>query len=357
MTFDAPTLAGAAHGDAVFTLSVLPLRLLVRAAEARGVAVDELAQSAGVPREALQRRLGRLDSVQTVRLVAELERRLPAAPLALEATEALDPRELGLLGLVVNAAETLGDALRLGVRFFSLMHDSAELTVHLDDRFARVGLSSAVSPYAVPALVELTFAAVATLGRCLSQREVCALEVRFSHPERVYRRELELFFRAPVQFQAPRNELVFPAAYLDLPVPQGNASTKRLLSDVAARFLASATPEDELHRVRRALVRALRAGDASLPTVARSMGKSARTLQRRLQALGTTHQALLEDVRCSLALHDLAVPGVEVSAVAAGLGFADGSTFARAFRRWTQSSPSAARLGGAPVSARTPSCR
>ena len=78
-------------------------------------------------------------------------------------------------------------------------------------------------------------------------------------------------------------------------------------------------------------------------SVARELGTSGRSLQRHLQELGYSYNALADEVRAATAKLYLEQPDIAVSEVAYLLGFADPSTFNRAFKRWTGSTPARSR--------------
>jgi len=64
-----------------------------------------------------------------------------------------------------------------------------------------------------------------------------------------------------------------------------------------------------------------------------------RTLQRRLQEMGTTFANLLDEVRAEVAKHYVTTGQLPLTRVALLLGFGDQSAFNHAFRRWFQRSP------------------
>ncbi|HVK77274.1 MAG TPA: helix-turn-helix transcriptional regulator [Kofleriaceae bacterium] len=73
--------------------------------------------------------------------------------------------------------------------------------------------------------------------------------------------------------------------------------------------------------------------------VARRLGMSERTLQRRLKDEGTTFAVLVDEVRTDLARMYLADDRLAVYEVAFLLGFSEPSAFNRAFKRWLGTSP------------------
>jgi len=86
-------------------------------------------------------------------------------------------------------------------------------------------------------------------------------------------------------------------------------------------------------------------GEASLEKVAGQLGLSGRTLQRKLQERGTTHQELLDQMRKELAVRYLREPEMAICEVAYLLGFSESSALHRAFKRWTGKTPSEFRRG------------
>ena len=96
-------------------------------------------------------------------------------------------------------------------------------------------------------------------------------------------------------------------------------------------------------RLRSALLEMLPGGEASIDTASRRLATSRRTLQRRLQAEGTSYQAVLDDVREQLARHYLRESRITNTEIALLLGFADPNSFFRAFHDWTGCTPETMR--------------
>ena len=82
-----------------------------------------------------------------------------------------------------------------------------------------------------------------------------------------------------------------------------------------------------------AVADALREGEPTLGRVARRLGVSARTLQRRLHECGTSFRGVVDEVRSAEAAR-LRERGERVGTIAELLGFSEESALRRAFRRW-----------------------
>jgi AraC-like DNA-binding protein len=73
--------------------------------------------------------------------------------------------------------------------------------------------------------------------------------------------------------------------------------------------------------------------------VADQLGISVRNLQRRLRALGTTYQNLLDEARQGLSMKLICEGDLPLYEVAYMVGYTEPSAFYKAFRRWTGSTP------------------
>ena len=84
-------------------------------------------------------------------------------------------------------------------------------------------------------------------------------------------------------------------------------------------------------------------GAPGINDVAKRMNCSGRTLQRRLAERNLSYQMLLDYVRKDMAIELLCKTTLPITQIASRTGFADDSTFHRAFRRWTGLSPGSYR--------------
>ncbi|MFT6230920.1 MAG: AraC-like DNA-binding protein [Myxococcota bacterium] len=108
--------------------------------------------------------------------------------------------------------------------------------------------------------------------------------------------------------------------------------------------LESETPIVE--RTQSVLLECLPSGEAVLNQAARRLGMSGRTLQRRLEKEGVSFRQVVQSTRERLAQHYLTHTAIPYGEVAFLLGFDEPSSFFRAFRTWTGSTPNAIRNAG-----------
>jgi AraC-like DNA-binding protein len=92
-------------------------------------------------------------------------------------------------------------------------------------------------------------------------------------------------------------------------------------------------------RVKWILLRLLGGHNPDLGEVAKDLGMSIRTLQRRMTEEGTSFRRLLSGARLELAKHYLLDPSLDVAETACLLGYEDPNSFFRAFREWEGATP------------------
>lgn len=163
------------------------------------------------------------------------------------------------------------------------------------------------------------------LGRDWSPRLVC-----FSH-QAPPAAELPIFsrmFRCPLQFDNEINGIVLRQADLDRPNQRADDQLARharqLLDTVMSPTDRTVTQDvDQLIRL------LMPAGRASIQNCAASMGMTVRTLQRLLDADGTSFSALLNEARMQLATQYLANPRMRITDIAGMLGYSSIGAFSR----------------------------
>lgn len=92
-------------------------------------------------------------------------------------------------------------------------------------------------------------------------------------------------------------------------------------------------------RAQAVLLKHLPSGRSSMAGVAKELGLSTRTLQRRLSGENTSFQALLASTREALARHYLQETEYGSAEISYLLGYDDPNSFYRAFQSWTNRSP------------------
>ena len=103
-------------------------------------------------------------------------------------------------------------------------------------------------------------------------------------------------------------------------------------------YLQKLNNHDIVHQVKKAITKQLTSG-ITLEKVAGSLNMTERTLNRQLKELGLSFKEILKEVRMSLSKLYIKNGQYNITEIAFQLGFSESSSFSRAFKHWTGSSP------------------
>lgn len=143
---------------------------------------------------------------------------------------------------------------------------------------------------------------------------------------------------------SPRNAITFDAKDAQHPFLTADAGMWKFFEPELNRRLSQIrVRESVVNRVAAALLELLPGGRGSVAQVAKTLGVSERTLQRKLHTEGKNFQTVLSETREKLARHYLANSDLSTPEIALLLGFEDSTSFFRAYRDWTGTTPKRSR--------------
>lgn len=325
-------------------LRVAPLpRNLLDCMRERGVDPEALALRLGIDP---QRLASGLDFATVDHYFCAAWEALDDPAFGLRAGCVLKPERFGIVGIAVMCAPTLGAAFERKGRYDRLVWGDAFEVVRRGAR-ARLGIaqSGPPRPY-TQARIDMTLASIVTLARLVTRVAVQPLELALRQPPPAYRDRYAEVFGCPVAFEQADDAIVFRAQDLELPLVSANADLDVAVVGAAEARLADIDPAGDALglRVRQALRRLLCGDEPTLAAVAAELRLSERTLQRRLAEQDLSFSAMLDAVRRDTALQHLRERHVSAEEVAFVLGFTTASSFFRAFKRWTGTTPQGWRL-------------
>ncbi|KXT80418.1 helix-turn-helix domain-containing protein [Streptococcus oralis] len=148
--------------------------------------------------------------------------------------------------------------------------------------------------------------------------------------------------------QMEGNEMVFRKADLEKPfLTANNVMLDYLEPQLKERLAEAMTSESFTGVVQQKLYQMIPSGAFGIEDIAASLGISSRTLQRNLTAEGTKFNQELHNVQKLLAFSYFKQPEISTDEVAYLLGYAEVSSFSRAFKKWTGQTITAYREGQA----------
>jgi AraC-like DNA-binding protein len=327
------------------TVSAGYVNNLMQYALSRGASAEALAERSGIAPGDLKDPDSRVPLASYVALMRASKAlcREPALALHLGATK--DFKELSVVGLICYAAPTMGEALMELNRYGRLV---AEVDIPVKGgRFQLTPLNGELwmvdmrgDPNSFPEMTESTWSRFISETRRHFPDAPFAKAVHVTHPAPGHSAEYERVLRVPVTFGSDRNAIMIDPSWLGIPLHNPSRYAFGVLSEHADKLLKSLENAQTMRgRVEGLLIPMLHKGDADMTLVARQLGLSRPTLYRKLKAEGISYELLVDDLRHRMALHYLSGEKTSVNETAYLVGFSDPSSFSRAFKRWTGSSP------------------
>lgn len=258
------------------------------------------------------------------------------------------PGHVGVLGYLVLASDTLGEAMQAYQRYETLFYGASLAEIEVIGDQAEMRWPPSENELGQQADGAAIAALVTFMRRQIDQppppSSVSFLESVDAETDRAY----QAFFDCPVTWNDSHVRVRFPLHYLSLPMPRRDPTLRELL-DRQARALLRALPEhsgtssNTDRQLQQVLLKLLSDGEPTLARAAGAMHMSPRTLQRRLARHELSWQQWLDRSREQLAGQYLADTSLTLTDIALLLGFSEQSAFTRAYFRWTGNSPGRVR--------------
>lgn len=187
---------------------------------------------------------------------------------------------------------------------------------------------------------ELAVSAATALSREVYPGDFSPTEVSFSHEAPEDFSAHESHFRCPVRFSASSDGMEISDEVLRAGNRLGDARISEFFDSHLDRELEKFAVGARLEQqVCSHIAHALSDGAPKVADIARRMGLSGRTLQRRLAAEGHLFQDLVDGARRDLADKLLRRTDFALAEIAFLTGYSEQSTFTRAFKRWYGQTP------------------
>jgi AraC-like DNA-binding protein len=312
----------------------------IHTAVACGLDRESVISELGIDPAALEDRDNRLP-VQTFASVWQLmSTRLPGRVLALDWITSWQITDTGVLGYVLLQLRSVGEAMDAAVRYAQLINQGAHTRLHRGPSTSRMGFQLMPDLLAIHQLPEAMLCGMVLLLRGAVDPSFTPLAVRFPHRATARTPALERYFGAPVKHESGEVSIEVPTELLERPLPNADPVLAGYLRKQADELLQRlANPQAVSRECARHIAEGLGAGEPSQGAIARKMGMSERTLQRRLSSEGSSFNGLLDEARRTIAFGYLADRKLAAYEVSFLLGYREPATFFRAFKRWTGKTP------------------
>ena len=303
-----------------------------------------LLRRAGIAPALLESGLARVTQQQYARLMSALVRSQRDELCGLGSS----PMPLGTFATgcrLLVGHRRLGDAIRAGLRYYHAVLPDFVPRLQVDGATAylRLGARQGMQSRQIYAARVFMFFSYGVM--CwLAARRIPVSEVVYHDSDVARRSDASRLFQAPICLADGEWGFRFDARWLDLRVVQIAQSVEEFLQQVPGCLLVKYRDQASLtERIRRMLRRYLAEEMPSLEQISDMLATTPQTLRRRLQREGQGYQLIKDALRRDVAVEYLTQSDLPLPEIAARVGFAEASTFHRAFKGWTGLTPGAYR--------------
>ncbi len=253
------------------------------------------------------------------------------------------PRALQHLLTSVREATSLASALYRFSTFWNLLLDDYQCALIETEDALTLKLipqaDHAVQRFGHMLILKLAHGLLSWLAR----HEVAVKGVGFAFARPDFEEDYAVIFPSQVQFGQPVTSLSFSLDALGPVQVRSTADLDRFLGKAPRDWIFTRSQEHtQSLRVRTYLSQA-GWDSANLTEAANAMHMTPRTLIRKLEADGTTFQAIKDALRRDIAIRHLQTGLYSIEAIAHEVGFSSAANLHKAFQRWTGNTPSSYR--------------
>lgn len=245
----------------------------------------------------------------------------------------------GMYGYALMSCLTMRDYFRLGVKYHTLA--TPTLTIEWSEYDGKAvwtfpdALLFNESREIRRFLIEQQFTQHVTHLQDVFGKPCSPLKAYFSHSAPAHADLYSKYLGCPCVFDHEQCELHYDGVILDQKPHLAHRLTAAVLQQTCERLIGQAKVSSGISgEVYQRLLK--RPGEfPSMEIIAQQLDMTPRNLRRRLQAENSSFAAILDDIRCSLAIEYLKTTKMNTDDIALFLGFSEPTNFRRAFKRWT----------------------
>jgi AraC-like DNA-binding protein len=320
-------------------LARLSMTLLDHATE-MGADRDQIILESGLNKFDFDDPEARIPVTTMERFWRSLMKHVPDPALGLRLGSSIPVREWGIVGYTMAYSHTLGEALHRLCRYSHILNQGLRLTMEEDGMRCNFVIHSELTFDGLRHPLDIRPAAILSAARQITGKEIIPLEVQLPYPTPEDTSQHARYFGGPLKFDCQQTVLVFSREDLKRAVSGSDEELCKYLDRLADEMITTLEQDDSFtNKVRHVIWTELSDGSPTLQHTAETLGISMRALQRRLSEEKTTFAVVLKDLRREVAMGLILHREIAVCEIAYLLGYSEPSTFHRAFRRWTGTSP------------------
>ncbi|TCM69096.1 AraC-like DNA-binding protein [Acinetobacter calcoaceticus] len=268
--------------------------------------------------------------------------------LGLDIGAIINPSYIGIAAYISNSFSNLGDIIAHSFKYNKIWYNYMPPTVVYSEKEAYVSwgrpayFQAGLYIQETAISEELQVAIFYTRLKQISDDQ----EIRFSRIKLAIPRPKNValyqqFFQCPIEFDHRYTKIYIDLALLERKVKKPDPVLLEILKKQADETLRSLSSEDSfVETVNQNILLSIQHHNATVDYVAQKMNISTRVLQNYLKFQNLSFQNMLTQIRIQLAQQYLKDSKLSILEVSFLLAYHEQTSFNRAFKKWTGSSPS-----------------
>lgn len=323
--------------------TVLYINILKRLLAKRDLDIEALTSYSAV-KSALLKNDDRLPLSLVTRIWEDAAQRTNDTTLALKAGIQIHPSDYGIMAYAWLNCNNFSDILNLVCKYKTLMNDAFKATLTKDEHQYIYTLYS--EKIVSSDLVELDFSSILYMGYIaagdMDHSNVKIEKIEFSHPPKGPLSFYKNCFKCNIEFEKTHNKMYLTKKTLSTEVVSPKTFILKFFLNIAEKIASKQTRKKQLRqKIEQYVYESLSTQKKiSINNASMHLNSSASTLKRSLAKEGYTFKGISDSIIEKEAKILLKDATLTVSDVAYILQFSNTSSFQRAFKRWTNMSPS-----------------
>lgn len=250
--------------------------------------------------------------------------------------------DYGVLGLSWRTCSRVGEIFERSERYFKLLSNTFVWQILKEGNISHVILHREAHRRGMELSTEASLSATVVVLQAMSEQRILPTQVSFKHSPPKDITSFNKAFNCPVLFNQSKYSISYRTKDLNLRTAKADESINSyLLQQVDEKTNGIKIPGSKFVRDVESLIKdALPTGIPSIHHIADLTAMSNRTLTRRLSETGVSYRDLIKKTQESIAKDMLRNTAQSIGEIAFLTGFSEQSAFNRAFKKWTNQTPS-----------------
>jgi len=261
---------------------------------------------------------------------------------AIRVGQKMEIDDYGVLGLSWRTCSKVREIFDRSERYFKLLSNTYNWEVKDGESISHIILNRPVNSRGMQLSSEASLSATVVVVKAMSEKNIMPVQVSFKHKAPKDITSHKEAFNCPISFEQPLYSISYKTEDLNLRTAKADASINSyLLQQVDEKTKGIKIPGSKFVRDVESLIKdALPTGIPNIHHIADLTAMSNRTLTRRLSEAGVTYRDLIKKVQETIAKDMLSNTTQSIGEIAFLTGFSEQSAFNRAFKKWTDLTPS-----------------